>query len=311
MTEEITVYEADQGNEITLTSQIVRDMCAIGNSNITDREAYNFIQLCKAHRLNPFIKEAYLVKYGNNATIITGKDVFTKRAARNENCEGFRAGITLLNSAGQIIDREGSSLFPQIGEVLLGGWAEVYMRGYQVPIKDTVSLAEYSTGKSGWVKMPGTMIRKVALVHALREAMPEEFTGMYSAEEMDQATSGTNQPAQRYEPPAEPPNPVQAYEVPQEPETTPEQAAQERLQQIKEGATFKDGTEERNKQTHRLHDLFVAAKGMGYDLQAFHAKMRADHGRDYPAMTADQLRACADMLEREISKMEAATEEQG
>lgn len=213
MTEEITVYEADQGNEITLTSQIVRDMCAIGNSNITDREAYNFIQLCKAHRLNPFTKEAYLVKYGSNATIITGKDVFTKRAARNENCEGFRAGITLLNSAGQIIDREGSSLFPQIGEVLLGGWAEVYMRGYQVPIKDTVSLSEYSTGKSGWAKMPGTMIRKVALVHALREAMPEEFTGMYSAEEMDQATSGTNQPAQRYEPPAEPPNPVQAYEV--------------------------------------------------------------------------------------------------
>lgn len=149
MAEEIAKYETDGGQEIELSAQVVRDVCAQGNAKVTDKEAWEFIQLCKAHRLNPFIREAYLVKYGSNATIITGKDVFTKRAARNENCEGFRAGVSVLNSAGQIIDREGSALFPQIGEVLLGGWAEVYMRGYQVPIKDTVSLSEYSTGKSG------------------------------------------------------------------------------------------------------------------------------------------------------------------
>ena len=37
---------------------------------------------------------------------------------------------------------------------------------------------------SNWKQMPGTMIRKVALVQALREAIPEEFSGLYSPEEM-------------------------------------------------------------------------------------------------------------------------------
>ena len=238
MTEEIAKYETDGGLEIELSAQVVRDVCAQGNAKVTDKEAWEFIQLCKAHRLNPFIREAYLVKYGNNATIITGKDVFTKRAARNENCEGFRAGVSVLNSAGQIIDREGSALFPQIGEVLLGGWAEVYMRGYQVPIKDTVSLAEYSTGKSGWAKMPGTMIRKVALVHALREAMPEEFGGLYDSAEMDQAHMGTARPQQPQQ------QPEAAYEPP-EPEQPSETPTEQRLGQIAESVEFPSGEEER------------------------------------------------------------------
>jgi hypothetical protein len=37
---------------------------------------------------------------------------------------------------------------------------------------------------SNWKVMPGTMIRKVALVQSLREAFPDEFGGMYSPEEM-------------------------------------------------------------------------------------------------------------------------------
>ena len=37
---------------------------------------------------------------------------------------------------------------------------------------------------TNWQKMPATMIRKVALVQALREAIPEEFGGLYSPEEM-------------------------------------------------------------------------------------------------------------------------------
>ena len=41
-----------------------------------------------------------------------------------------------------------------------------------------------STVNSQWSKKPATMIRKVALVQALREAFPEDFGGMYSQEEV-------------------------------------------------------------------------------------------------------------------------------
>ena len=40
-----------------------------------------FIELCKAQKLNPFIREAYLIKFGiSPANIVVGKDVFVKRA---------------------------------------------------------------------------------------------------------------------------------------------------------------------------------------------------------------------------------------
>lgn len=302
MAEEITKYETDGGQEIELTAQVVRDMCAQGNARVTDKEAWEFIELCKAHRLNPFIREAYLVKYGSNATIITGKDVFTKRAARNERCEGFKAGVTVLTAQGHIVNREGSAVYKAIGEQVLGGWAEVYMHGYQVPVKDTVAFEEYSTGKSGWKSMPGTMIRKVALVHALREAMPEEFGGMYDSAEMDQAHIGTarvQQPQQEPEATYEPPEPDQPSETP----------TKQRLGQIAESVEFPSGEEERRAAEERLRSMFVEGKQAGFDLQGFHAYARQAHGCDYLQMTTDQLTACADEFKRRLERFQQANAE--
>lgn len=154
----------------------------------TDQEAYMFLQLCKAQGLNPFLREAYLIKYGDEAaTIITGKDTFTKRADRLPQYDGFKAGI-IVWSNNQISHREGS--FVVDGEKLLGGWAEVFRKDRSQSFRNEVSLKEYERRKkdgslmSNWKSMPATMIRKVALVQSLREAFPDEFGGMYSPEEM-------------------------------------------------------------------------------------------------------------------------------
>ena len=50
--------------------------------------------------------------------------------------------------------------------------------------KSIVSLEEYSKAQSTWKSMPMVMIRKVAMVTALREAFPEDLQGMYDASEM-------------------------------------------------------------------------------------------------------------------------------
>ena len=47
-----------------------------------------------------------------------------------------------------------------------------------------MSLAEYDQKRSLWLSKPATMIRKVALVQALREAYPGEFGGIYDGAEM-------------------------------------------------------------------------------------------------------------------------------
>lgn len=201
---EIVQYKADNGQDITVTEQDVRDlMAANGNAmdNVTSQEVKMFLRLCQSQRLNPFTRDAYIVKYGNQpATVIAGKDAFVKRATRNKKYRGHEAGITVMrlvkrnqNSGVErrIDRREGSMLLE--GETLIGGWCKVYLDGYACPIFDEVALSEYSApdkyGKNGWSRMPATMIRKVALCHALREAFPEDLGGLYGAEEMDQANS--------------------------------------------------------------------------------------------------------------------------
>jgi hypothetical protein len=47
-----------------------------------------------------------------------------------------------------------------------------------------VKLSEYDTGKSLWNGKKATMIRKVALVHALREAFPSTFGALYDESEV-------------------------------------------------------------------------------------------------------------------------------
>ena len=187
MAKELAKYKDSSGQEITITDvDVVRVFC--DNPAVTQREVKLFVELCKAQRLNPFIREAYLVKYGDKpASLVVGKDVYTKRAQANPRFKGMQAGIFVTRD-GKGKEREGSMVLP--GETVIGGWCKVFVEGYDVPIYDSVAFEEYANrrkdGKLGgsWAKMPGTMIRKVAMVHALREAFPDEFQGLYDAAEM-------------------------------------------------------------------------------------------------------------------------------
>ena len=174
------------GKEITLTSDMVRKYLTKGNGNVTDAEILQFISICKYQELNPFLNEAYLVKFANNrggedaAQIITSKEAFMKRAEACDNFDGMRAGI-IVNRNGEIIDLEGSFLLET--DILLGGWAEVHRTDRHFPSVARVSMKEYGKGRSTWNAIPATMIRKVAEVQALREAFPTQLGAMYTREE--------------------------------------------------------------------------------------------------------------------------------
>lgn len=180
-------YTTDSGAEITLTYQNVRELIST-DPNVTDKEVMLFAALCKERKLNPFVKEAYLVKYGNNpAQLIVGKDYYAKIANRHPEYDGCECGVTVLVN-GQIVRREGS-MYSENQEQLIGGWCRVWRKDRKYPTYDEVSFNEYSTGRAMWRPAsqggkPGTQIRKVAYVHAHREAFPEEFNGLYDASEM-------------------------------------------------------------------------------------------------------------------------------
>ena len=180
-------YEAN-GEMVKLSPAMIKKYLVSGGGNVTDGEVMMFLSLCRYQHLNPFLKEAYLIKFGSTdpATIVTGKDVFTKRADANPNYKGKKAGVVVLKKDGSIEEREGTMVLPD--EKLVGGWAKVFIKDKE-PEYQSVSFDEYAGRKkdgtlnSQWSKKPATMIRKVAVVQALREAFPDRFQGMYAQEE--------------------------------------------------------------------------------------------------------------------------------
>jgi phage recombination protein Bet len=188
-----TEFEYLANNEkVRLSASMVRKYLVSGDaSSVTDQEVMMFMTLCKYQHLNPFLREAYLVKYGSQpATIVTGKDTFTKRAERNAKYKGKAAGIIIQTKDGKIEYRDGTLHLKD--ETIVGGWAKIFIDGRE-PEMTTVSFDEYvgkkkdGTVNSQWASKPATMIRKVAVVQALREAFPEDFGGLYSPEEMGEA----------------------------------------------------------------------------------------------------------------------------
>ena len=171
------------GIDIHLDPDTVVNYLVSGDvQNVTLQEIILFMRLCQSQGLNPFTRDAYLVKCKDYpAQIIVGKGALEKRASRCARYRGFKAGILVRRPDGAIDKRTGTFRLPE--EQLVGGWAQVFVEGFTNPIEATVSLDEYNTNKSVWAQKPATMIRKVAKAQALREAFPEDMAGMYEAEE--------------------------------------------------------------------------------------------------------------------------------
>lgn len=189
--QELTVvYEAD-GETITLTPSIVQNYIVGTDAKITLPEFKFFTSLCKARGLNPFLKEAYCIKYGkNHAQIVVGKDAVLKRAIKNPNYDGMESGVIVQDKeTGEITERKGTFYLRDI-ENLVGGWAKVFRKDWQHPTYCSVSFDEVAQKKSdgslnaNWSGKGATMVEKVAKVRALRETFVEELGGMYEAEEM-------------------------------------------------------------------------------------------------------------------------------
>ena len=180
----VEITSAD-GRHMTVSFSDVRNFIC---QKATDAECKIFLETCKQYRLNPFTKEAYLIHYDNNSedtpsTIVLGKSCYLQMAERHPSYDGFEAGVIIFDKvAGEYKKREGSIVYED--EELLGGWAKVYRKDRTRPSYEEVKLTEYDTGKSLWKCKKATMIRKVALVHALREAFPSTFGSLYDESEV-------------------------------------------------------------------------------------------------------------------------------
>lgn len=188
MNNEIVVKFNVGEDEVKLSPTIVRDYLT-GGVEVSMPEFKMFTELCKARKLNPFLKEAYIIKFGNQpATIVVGKDAILKRAINHKDFNGREQGVIVINTKGEVEHRKGT--FKLKNEELVGGWARVYRKGWDYPVEITVSFDEVAQTKkdgslnSNWKNQGATMVEKVALIRALREAFTEDLGGMIDKDEV-------------------------------------------------------------------------------------------------------------------------------
>lgn len=185
MTAELAVaYTANDGTAVQLDADTVRRYILTGSGTATDADVAGFLALCRARGLNPMARDAYLVKYGDGpASAIVSKDYYIRTATAQPTFRGMRAGVVVVTKDGELVEREGALVGGQT-ERLVGGWAEVHDSRWDTPMKAVVALSEYDSGKSLWRSKPATMVRKTAVVQALREAYSSAFAGLYDEAEM-------------------------------------------------------------------------------------------------------------------------------
>lgn len=167
MSTEVAKKEKNAVQVVDFTAKATEYLTAMG-LQLPDKHKKMFVELSQAYGLNPFKREIYAVGYGNNFNVITGYEVYLKRAERTGLLDGYETNWEE--------DANGS---------IKSCTCTVYRKDRQHPTKQKVYFAEYNLGTAIWKSKPHTMIEKVAIAQAFRKAFPDELGGMpYTAEEM-------------------------------------------------------------------------------------------------------------------------------
>jgi hypothetical protein len=120
-------------------------------------------------------KHVYAIGYGETYSLVTSIDHARKI--------GMRSGI--VGKSAPTFEMDGKDVASCT--ITVKRKINEYVGEYTA----TVFFDEYSTGKNLWKSKPKTMIAKVAEMHALRMACPEELSQSYVEEEMERGEKAT------------------------------------------------------------------------------------------------------------------------
>lgn len=170
-------------NELATTqavgdAELISHLDALGlTSKLSEGEKNTFLSIAKAFNLNPFKREIHISKYGDNLSIITGYEVYIKRAERTGQLDGWAATTTGSVATGDLkaivtIYRKDRS-HPFV-------WEANYDECVQKTREGKVT--------KFWEKS-AFMTKKVAISQAFRLCFSDELAGMpYTADEMPEQT---------------------------------------------------------------------------------------------------------------------------
>lgn len=168
-----------KGQELTLA-----DIKSIASGKVTDSEARRFALRCQATNMSPVTNEIYLIGGKKGAKTVVAKDTFLQRGQETAGYRGFRAGVITKNKDTHEIKYRIDAFYSPGTEVLVGGWCEIAIQGLKWNVRVAANLREYRVESPIWKSKPATMIRKVAIATAFREAFASKNAVCYDPSEM-------------------------------------------------------------------------------------------------------------------------------
>ncbi len=191
--------------------RLIRDSFANGAS---DAEFAVLLEVAKARRLNPLLRQIHFVQRWDSDK---GRSVWAAQAS----IDGLRA---LAERTGLYAGQDEPEFVENPDGTLRLCKVRVWRKDWPRPAVGVAYWAEYvqtirdrATGKfrpaAMWGRMPHTMLSKCAESLALRKAFPEDMAGLYTTEEMAQASNDSPALQHRREEaarlaPAPPPRPA-------------------------------------------------------------------------------------------------------
>ncbi|GGG03157.1 MULTISPECIES: phage recombination protein Bet [Cysteiniphilum] len=180
-------------NQVTVVTdeQIGKYLESMGN-DLNPVHRTQFIELAKAFNLNPFTREIYGVKYGDNFNIIVGYEVYIKRAERSGQLNGWYAwtegNCEIKSKTIKRRNKKTGEYFDVTVNYPVGDMVakiEIYRKDWDKPYKHKVHLSEYAQENEMWASKPRTMLEKVVIAQGFRRAFSVELGGMpYTKEEL-------------------------------------------------------------------------------------------------------------------------------
>lgn len=183
MTKEIALVDFNKEQVALIKSQIA--------PKATDNELQLFLYQAKRTGLDPLTRQIYAI-FRNVKEKEYGKDVWKQKMTIQTSIDGFRV---IAERSGDYGGQD-EPIFTANNNKLISCKVAVYRFRGDVRYAASVGVAYWSeyaqlddknepTGL--WKKMPHTMLAKVAEALALRKAYPQDLSGLYTSDEMNQA----------------------------------------------------------------------------------------------------------------------------